>query len=778
MHRYKVAGEMHYAMATAPSLPPELSDIVLAVHNTHDFYPRPGARVAKFAPASLCPNGEAGVDCAQNDAGIGLEGIAPPDWTSIYDVNPLYEGGIIGPKIDGTGVTIVIVGTTQIAESDLAAFWARYGISRMNITTTVVPETGLPGAKGDGSGVEAVLDAEWAGSIAPGAAINLVSTGLEDENVTDAAYYAIEENLGGILSESFGGCEAQIPLSDADIASVFGSAANLLGITYLAAAGDSGAWACLPDEVVGVSVGFPASFPGITAVGGTGFAMPAGLTFDPMTNVAQGYGAESTWNEANDPNAGVAGGGGGISQVFARPDYQTPTKAPACALVGTNIPYGTDSFAGRQLPDVAFTAASGRTQYGIFIECSLEFSPSFETGFDCAAVPGTPFLMEIGGTSASTPAFAGVVALASQAAGGRLGDINPVLYALPSEVFHDVTTGNNEVICDLEGCPTDNPLWGFAATQGYDCATGLGSMDVTKYVTAVAGLTPTTTTLAAVASPLTKAAPISLQATVAVTEDGNTNDLTGTVAFGFQSYLADGTIDLSWTVAQSAISGGSPTGGTAAPAPVTIPPGMVNSGRGVDIVAIYGGDSTHLSSVSPKVHVAFTSESFCVSPGTSTGADASTITFMSSGGAAPVKWYVEFDTTSGSVVDETTGTLQLGSGPGSVVVAAIDADGAEAFAEVTLGSGGDPPGPGFVPDPCSSAGDGGASDGGDAGSVLDAGSATDAGNDDGGARADEARTPASGCNCAVGGRGGPEGGTGALVGALVGALALRTRRRR
>ena len=92
-----------------------------------------------------------------------------------------------------------------------------------------------------------------------------------------------------------------------------------------------------------------------------------------------------------------------------------------------------------------FTATSRQLRYGIFIECTVD------TGVgDCTATGASRSVVEIGhGTSASAPSFAGVVALADQAIGGRLGNINPLLYALNQSTptaYHDITTGNNEVI--------------------------------------------------------------------------------------------------------------------------------------------------------------------------------------------------------------------------------------------------------------------------------------------------------------------------------------------
>ncbi len=655
------------------------------------------------------------------------------------------------------------------------------------------------------------MDTEWAGAIAPGATINYVVIGTDDQNVEDATFYAIEQNLGGVLSESWGGCEADIPAGDADIVQVFGSAASLMGITYLAASGDSGATDCINENVSGLYVNIPAAYPGVTSVGGTGFAIsPPALTFDSTTGVATGYpavaGAEGIWNESNDPNSqfGVAAGGGGISVLFARPSYQTQTTAPTCDISGSLPVSGVTASAMRQVPDVAFAAASGQTQFPIFTECSfdLDLGPIVDAkgdhAGDCAPTSGTGantffVVLPIGGTSASTPAFAGVAALASQAVGGRLGNINPLLYSLPSTVFHDVTSGDNKVLCTASdpGCPTTGTkAYGYAAGTGFDCASGLGSVDATKFVTQIAGLTPTTTTLGAITSPLTEGTPVPMTATIAVKGTTNTTSVGGTVTFAFQSYLANGDLDpdLSWTLGTAAISGGTATGGTASPSPAfAIPPGMVNSGRGVDVVAMYGGDATHLPSVSPKVHVTFGNTAFCVSPSATTAALGATINFSVVGGVTPVKWYLNADTTStaedgggsnGSSIDEKTGILTIGTGqPGYVEIFALDNDGAETFAEITVGNPSDDAGP----PPW--AGDSGialacAPPVVDAGAEAGTGPVTDSGpgtsNLD--ASAGPGSPPSSGCSCTTAGR--SDTAPAGMLGGLVLGLGLIARRRR
>ena len=684
MHRYAAFGETHYAMASAPSLPADLAEHVLAVYNAHDFHPRHGTtqmRVVK--PDAPCPSG---AFCTGN-------GIAPPDWSFLYDVGPLYNPGIAGTKINGAGVTISIVGITDISQADLTAFRTRYGLAANPITKTLVPNTGAAQAD-NGAGIEAVLDTEWSGAVAPNATINYVYTGAGDANVSDATYYAIEQNAGDVLSESWGGCEAGATPSDADVLEVYGSAASLMGITYVASSGDSGAADC--GGTGGLYVNQPASFPGVTSVGGTGFADPGGLTFNGAGDVTA-RGTEAVWNEAHNAHSatiGVAAGGGGISAVFARPAYQSGIAT--CTPVGS-LPTAVDPTKQRQVPDISFTAAGDITagsapQYGIFIECTVD-----TTVGDCNAAGTNPQVVVIGGTSASAPAFAGVVALAAQAKGGRLGNINPLLYALNQSTpaaFHDITTGNNEVLCKTAdtGCPGNNLLYGYAATTGYDCATGLGSADATNLVNAMVALNPTATTLTAAPTATTEGGSVTLTATVDV-QGSNTHALGGTVTFTFRSYLGNGDIDLSWTLGEVAITGGTTTSGTAT-LMTAIPPGMIQPGQSVDVYATYGGDANHLPSFSSKQSITFSSTYLCINPPTSSVAKGATINYAALGGVAPVRWYLDYDSTcsnSGtmcSTLNTTTGVFKAGSGAnGYVIVVAIDADGAETFSEVTVGGG-------------------------------------------------------------------------------------------
>jgi hypothetical protein len=672
MRSYEVEGERHYAMRAAPALPADLGEMVAAITNTHDFHPKPLLKMPP-TPQYVSPKGT---------------GFAPPDWANVYDSTKLYNTGIGGKKIDGTGVTIAVVGVANLAQGDIDAWRSTFNLAPGPVTKTLVPNTGAAADGTGGTGFEATLDVEWSGGIAPGATINYVYVGANDTNVDDATFYAIENNLAPVLSESWGGCEAyylQAGLTGADqnLIGIYGSAANLLGITYVAASGDAGATTCLQaGPIAGLYVSVPAAYPGVTAVGGTEF--PTGsLSGSPYFTTYSN--AEAVWNEANTaPNIGA--GGGGISLLFSRPSYQS--AIPDCPIVGSLPITGINASNQRQVPDVAFTSAYGHGMVPLLMECTV-------FGSDCISGGGNPKFFLAGGTSFATPAFAGVVALMNQAAGGRLGNINPLLYNLsvnaPS-AFHDIATGNNEVVCKPgtdPGCAASG-LYGFPAAVGYDCATGLGSADVYNLVAAVAGQAATTTALAVGPNPTTEGSPVSFTATVTVPQP-NANNLGGVVTFAFTSYDQNGNIDLSWTLGTGTIAGGSTTSGTATfTGPV--PPGLVKPGmQSVDVVAMYGGDATHLPSTSAKVSLSFGAISFAIQPATPMAQLGATINFTTTGGVPPVKWFTGKDTacdTSNppkcSSVVESTGVFTAGPVAGMTEVFAIDAGGAEALVTVKV----------------------------------------------------------------------------------------------
>ncbi len=852
MHRYLVGKEMHYAMALPPAMPSELAGVVLGIRHTHDFFPKPLAAkyvASAFAKATPAPTNP---DYAFSYYDGGPDGsvfnvLGPADWAAAYDVTKLYNPGINGTPLDGTGVTIGIVGEAQIAQSDIDAFRKTFGLPQRTITMTLVPDTGEPVGGQGGAGIEAIIDTEWSGGIAKGADINYVYVGADDGDVDDGTIFLIEQNLGGVMSESYGGCEYGILPSDADIAEEYGTAANIMGITYMSATGDSGADGCLDFGLLGVSAGTPGDFPGVTGVGGTQWPTPGWTKAGDLT----GYPTpELVWDEANNPFAtytymgmteqiGVGAGSGGISSVFARPAYQK--NLPACDVIGSLLMPVSGPM--RQTPDISVSAASGTPGY--YIQCT----PDQQTE-DCAANGSAKTIgIQVGGTSASSPSFTGVIAILNQAVGTRVGNINPMLYQLEAanlspSPFHDITGGSNAIVCGPAaadaGGPPDGSTWpdsgcapsglqGYNAGPGYDCASGIGSIDGFNLVSAWIGAVPTTTVVVpAPNTGVTEGEPVTLTATISVAKP-NTNAVTGTVTYAFESFLpGDGGIDQRWELGSASITGGSVSGGTAVLS-TNVPPGLSKPGhQSVDVVAFYGGDLYHLASSSVVATVNFAPTDFAIVPYNSALKPNDETTYTTTGGVSPVKWYILIDTTTlyspqgqyegGSYIFEDTGVFIAGPQAGYVEIQAYDKDGAEALAYITVGAA-EPPLPWSVDagpidiidasvydgavdasgmtsssaqstgqhstsaftEPSSSAASSTGSSSADAGNpimpVADAGNATphDAAGKDGG----EDTNPAggNGCGCVVaGGRPTPRTPLGAVGGLLLG-LGLVVRRR-
>jgi subtilase family serine protease len=247
IHRYSVDGEMHFAAGAEPSVPASLEPVVEGFLGLDDFYPK--------APKHPLP---------AFTAGDGTHSLAPDDLAAIYDIGRLHQA-----KINGAGQSIVIVGESRINSADIQGFRAKYNLPALSPQIILNPNSSDPGTTIDYM-KEADMDLEWAGAVAPNAALIYVYGSSADQ----AAFYAIDNNLAPVISESFGNCESQSESQYSSIERSEAQKANLQGITWLASSGDSGAFDCdyrVSIAVHGSAVGFPASIPEVTAVGGTEF---------------------------------------------------------------------------------------------------------------------------------------------------------------------------------------------------------------------------------------------------------------------------------------------------------------------------------------------------------------------------------------------------------------------------------------------------------------------------------------------------------------------------
>jgi uncharacterized protein (TIGR03437 family) len=499
IHRYRADGEDHYANTIAPTIPAEFEPVIQTVWGLDDFRLKPSIR-----PLYTDTNGN--------------HYIGPGDLDVIYNINPL-----LNMKITGAGQKIVIVGQTDIKLSDIDAYRTMFKLTANEPQTVLVKGSADPGTTSDEE--EADLDLEVSGGIAPDATVIYVYS----TNVFTSVMYAVSQNLAPIISMSYGGCEAKVSgtVTNADSIRSIAQQANSQGITWVASTGDVGAAGCdtgANEKVAsqGLAVQIPASIPEVTAVGGAEFMEGAGTYWSNTSPTsALSYIPEMVWNDTA-VGAGLSSGGGGASIFFSKPAWQTGPGVPA------------DN--ARDIPDIAFTAANDHDPYLIIKEGKV---------------------IPIGGTSASTPAFGGMLVLLNQylvstgaLAKPGLGNINPNLYSLAQtspSIFHDITTGNNIVPCTAGTPDCINGSLGYSAGPGYDRASGLGSMDINNLALSWSAkpLTGTTTSLNATPATILVTASTVVNATVqaasgTATPTGSVNFSTGNQSLGSANLTGSG----------------------------------------------------------------------------------------------------------------------------------------------------------------------------------------------------------------------------------------------
>ncbi len=426
-------GRPHLANELPASIPLAVSGSVRGLLSLHDVLKRPYSR---RQPAYNL---------------FSSRYLSPADFATIYNLADLHAAGI-----DGSGQKIAVLGRTNIKLDDTRFFRSFFGLPANDpVVVLNGPDPGIDSSSGEVT--EANLDVQWSGAVAPKASIQfIVSKSTAVDGVDLSALYAINNNVAGIISMSFGLCEAELEVENDFYRDIWAQAAAQ-GISVLVASGDTGAAGCdSPSAASGTEPGVNGlcSTPYSTCVGGTEFddvGSPSSYwnaTNDPVTRrSAKGYIPELPWNEARSRR--MLGGGGGVSLYYPRPEWQ---RGPGVVDDGK-----------RGVPDVSVAAAE-HTPYAV-----IQDYPG--TG----ASDPPPGMIGVLGTSASTPALAGFTALLLQKAGGRQGNLNPTLYALGaaqyggsgSSVYHDITTGDISV----------PGVTGPSAGPGYDRATGLGSID-------------------------------------------------------------------------------------------------------------------------------------------------------------------------------------------------------------------------------------------------------------------------------------------------------------
>jgi subtilase family serine protease len=492
IHHYVVRGEDHWANASDPQIPAALAPVVAGVNTLHNFQRKSMARslgqysrskaTGEVRPLHPEFNFDIGSPCGLNNTCFA---VGPADFAAIYHVQQLWSA--LPTAIDGTGQKIAIVNDSNINIADAQNFRSLFGLPVNN--PHIVLAGNDPGKNGDE--IEADIDTQWTGAVAKNATIDLViaadtnaSLGLDL-----AAQFAVQNNVAPVLSESFGNCESALGTATNQFFNNLWMQAATQGITVLVSTGDSGAADCenpnpnltTPQPATtGAAVSGIASTPFNTAIGGTDFNQfntqanfwnptPTTSATGQTQLTAKGYIPENVWNDSCTNATFIAAGfdstilnacndktvtpsfivpigtGGGISTLYSKPTWQT-------AL--------TPGDGQRDVPDVSLFAGAGLVG-SFYVICQQDQDTN-----NAACDLNSPFqnFSAVGGTSVSTQAFAGVVAMILQMKGGPQGLINPRLYTLAASqvpancnssspgascIFNDITVGTNSVPCKL-----------------------------------------------------------------------------------------------------------------------------------------------------------------------------------------------------------------------------------------------------------------------------------------------------------------------------------------
>ena len=648
MHYFMVGGEKHFGPSIDVSVPAAFSSAVLGVGHLSDWKPR--AHSVKIDPHFTSSQ-------------TGSNFVQPGDVAVIYDIAPAYSAGYTG-----NGQTIAVMGQSNVVLSDISNFQTAAGVPVRAPNVILMPGTGTSQVfTGDES--ESDLDLEYSSGIAKGATILFVYTGNNPNyGVFDALDYTISNKLAPIISISYGGCEANLGQTIYQTVNGYLQQAAAQGQSVVASAGDSGSLDCYGDTALtsavqaAPAVDFPASSQYVTGLGGTEYLAAdvakgnttywqAQSTSDIIAS-AKSYIPEQAWND-DTATSGLSSGGGGVSIFTAQPSWQT------------GVP-GITAGSFRLVPDIALASSPNNAGYlycssdrttGITGSCSNGFRDSSNSN-----------LTVVGGTSVATPIVAGMLAIINQKTNTTYaGVVNAELYKLAStpatyaSAFHDINTGNNGCVTGTTyptsfntngtvatygpACPSAT-AGQFAATTGYDEATGLGSVDLYNLMTAWPNGVPLTgSTMTVTPATLT---PVQNVGDVITFKVASASGTVTTVPTGTIALSIDGTYSQALTL----------SGGTATYT-------FTSSSLGAHVIsAVYSGDtvfstSTGTTTVTVVTSNTSTSISAATTPAVVGTADAITITVSGTGApTGSVSVTVSF---AGSAISTSTVTLTPGS---------------------------------------------------------------------------------------------------------------------
>lgn len=421
VNTYRSNGRIFYANAQAPSIPTSISSLIASINGLDNSL-------------KVQPLYQLATQRQQGNA-ASPTGLGPKDLASFYDVTPLHDNGILGDN-----QTLALFELDGYQQNDITQYFQNYDLGTPNVKNVLVDN--FNGSAGQGA-IEAELDIEVAAGIAPHANQIVYEGPNTTQGLNDTYNRIVTDNKAQVVSTSWGLCENSSGNAELQTLDTIFKQGAAQGMSFLAASGDSGAYDC---QDTNLGVDSPASDPYVTGVGATNLQQNNGS-----------YGSESVWSNSSQTQRGPkgAGSGGGISNTFKAPSWQT----------GSGVNQYNSS--NRKVPDVTAVGDPG-TGYSAY--CTVTNAGCSPQGW-----------MTVGGTSASAPFWAGCVLLMNQYLKSRgkntLGYLNVALYKLFNTQaqfapFHDVKMGNNLF---------------YNATAGYDVASGLGSPDVYNMVRDLAG---------------------------------------------------------------------------------------------------------------------------------------------------------------------------------------------------------------------------------------------------------------------------------------------------
>ena len=627
LHHITVNGEAHISNTKDISVPSALTPVIAGISALNDFHPKSRAvnphKLVMGADGQLYPV-IPGTDAPDyTSLSSGSHYVGPADLATIYNGKTLLASGI-----DGTGVTIGIIGQTSVNLSDVQTYRQLFNLPDND---PLIVNVGPPPAI-IGDDIESDLDLELAGALAVRAQIKFFTAGgsLLDGGVSTSALTAVDTNGADIISLSYGGCELSNGSSGTAYWNSLWQQAAAQGQTVFVSTGDSSATGCASSSAALANTATSGTY-GVNALGSSAYNVAVGgsefnegtttgLTsywgpggFSPY-GTALSYIPETVWSEGSfdivQTESGVAGSGGGVSMFTGRPPWQTGTGISSTADPAGPTFTASGAIPASQLhrlvPDVALIAASGHDGTIFCSEGSCKINSDGTVGS----------LGIVGGTSVATPTMAGFQALINQKNGGRQGNANYYYYKLaaantaancastlpPAATcnFFDTVTGDNYSPKTSTGkynastgtisgtLGTD--YIGFPATTGFDEATGLGTPNITNLATNWSKVTFNASKTALTLTPTTTTHGTAIAFTINVTANAGTPS-------GQVSLIA---------VGQPAGAGDSNvyplTSGTATGNVVNLPGGTYS------VIARYTGDSVYGASDSAPVTVTISKE--------------------------------------------------------------------------------------------------------------------------------------------------------------------------